>query len=120
MNAECGIRNAELKPVRCGCGGDAKVVLNNKFNYCYVYCEKCIMCSGHYATETEAIKAWNTAMGAKDTNVPDKEERVSMVWKPAKGRPVYEKGVCSCGYVLSVLQRDFVYCPSCGARLELE
>lgn len=47
-------------------------------------------------------------------------ERVSMVWKPADGRPAYEKGVCSCGYVLSVLQRDFVYCPLCGCRLEWE
>ena len=45
-------------------------------------------------------------------------ERTAMVWKPAKGRPAYEKGICSCGYVLSVLQRDFVYCPNCGARLE--
>lgn len=52
-----------------------------------------------------------------ERKVGDKE-RVSMVWKPAKGRPVYEKGVCSCGYVLSVLQRDYVYCPMCGSRLE--
>ena len=45
-------------------------------------------------------------------------ERKSMVWKPAKGRPAYEKGICNCGYVLSVLQRDFVYCPKCGAKLD--
>lgn len=52
-------------------------------------------------------------------SVPSAEpERVSMVWKPAKGRPAYEKGICNCGYVLSVLQRDFVYCPKCGAKLD--
>lgn len=52
-------------------------------------------------------------------DVPSAEpERKSMVWKPAKGRPAYEKGICNCGYVLSVLQRDFVYCPNCGARIE--
>lgn len=52
-------------------------------------------------------------------NIPSAEpERISMVWKPAKGRPAYEKGICNCGYVLSVLQRDFVYCPMCGAKLE--
>lgn len=28
-------------------------------------------------------------------------ERISMVWKPSKGRPAYEKGICNCGYVLS-------------------
>lgn len=65
--------------------------------------------------------------GAKDIDVPDKSatdicvgdnERRTMVWKTAEGRPAYEKGVCSCGYVLSVLQRDFVYCPMCGAKLE--
>lgn len=50
--------------------------------------------------------------------IPSAEpERISMVWKPAKGRPAYEKGICNCGYVLSVLQRDFVYCPNCGAKL---
>ncbi len=47
-------------------------------------------------------------------------ERKSMVWNTAKHRPAYEIGICSCGYVLSVLQRDFVYCPMCGAKLEWE
>lgn len=52
-------------------------------------------------------------------NIPSAEpERKSMVWKPEKGRPAYEKGICNCGYVLSVLQRDFVYCPNCGAKLD--
>ena len=71
------------------------------------------------------LPTWNEVYNAikevpsaePERKVGDKE-RVSMVWKPAKGRPVYEKGVCSCGYVLSVLQRDYAYCPMCGSRLE--
>ena len=73
------------------------------------------------------LRAANKIRVTKDIDVPDKsatdicvgdKERTTMVWKPAKGRPAYEKGICSCGYVLSVLQRDFVYCPMCGCRLE--
>ncbi len=66
---------------------------------------------------------WEGLIIAQDIvkNIQSAEpERVSMVWKPADGRPAYEKGICSCGYVLSVLQRDFVYCPMCGCRLEWE
>ena len=51
----------ELQPVRCGCGGEAetKQAFNNGW---YVYCPECIMCSGFYSTESEAITAWNRAM----------------------------------------------------------
>ena len=107
------MKTDELKPVPCGCGGEAKVGHIKKTSYLlkdrwYIGCPKCDICTGIYDTEAEAIEAWNRAMG----------ERTAMVWKPAEGRPAYEKGICSCGYVLSVLQRDFVYCPMCGARLE--
>ena len=64
---------------------------------------------------------WEGLIIARDIveKIPSAEpERMAMVWKPAKGRPAYEKGICSCGYVLSVLQRDFVYCPMCGAKLD--
>ena len=102
-----------MKPVRCGCGGEAVVKMWAEPDTPFlVMCEKCKASSGDYSSEAEAIEAWNRAMGAK--------EQVSMVWKPAKHRPAYEKGICSCGYVLSVLQRDFIYCPMCGARLEWE
>lgn len=108
----------ELAPVRCGCGGEA-VVGYTESCLCYVECQKCETETRFFRTEAEAITAWNRAMSGnvqiKGANVP---ERTAMVWKPAKDRPAYEKGVCSCGFVLSVLQRDFVYCPQCGARLE--
>ena len=101
------------KPVRCGCGGEAILKhycysYGDDDQYYFVWCERCDIQTKTYPTEAEAIEAWNRAMS----------ERTTMVWKPAEGRPAYEKGICSCGYVLSVLQRDFVYCPGCGAKLE--
>lgn len=64
----------ELKPVRCGCGGEAKIissVVADRKSY-MVYCEKCrILTNGHYS-EAEAITAWNRAMGAdKRIFIPD-------------------------------------------------
>ena len=54
----------ELKPVRCGCGGEAVVKLWAEPETPYlVMCEKCKTSSGDYATESEAVYAWNRAMG---------------------------------------------------------
>ena len=61
---------------------------------------------------------WNDAVSLVGSMPSAESERTTMVWKPAKGRPVYESGICSCGYVLTVLQKDFIYCPHCGLKLE--
>jgi hypothetical protein len=94
----------ELKPVRCGCGGEAIIGLkeweDRKGNYhenSFVYCNDCSISTGGYLTEAEAIEAWNTAMGtntrkllevlvhdATDTNVGDKFDKDIDV--PAKER----------------------------------
>ena len=60
----------ELKPVRCGCGGEAIANdyidrLENKTEY-FVHCVKCGICSADYDTESEAITAWNRAMGTEN------------------------------------------------------
>jgi hypothetical protein len=71
----------ELKPVRCGCGGEAKVskidksFLGGEFVYGY-RCEKCGIATLWYASETEAIKAWNRAMG-----VDKVDELMEHVWR---------------------------------------
>ena len=52
----------ELKPVRCGCGGEAIVDQTDGYDEYQVYCPKCFMSSGTFNTEAEAITAWNTAM----------------------------------------------------------
>jgi hypothetical protein len=68
----------ELKPVRCGCGGEGK------FNECdqydtfsmlyWVSCEKCGITTETYDTEAEAITAWNKAIGERTAKV----EKVDM------------------------------------------
>ena len=68
----------ELKPVRCGCGGEAKVEWANgydpfaekrKSNLWYgVICKKCKIQTKAYYTEAEAITAWNRAMGVVAKN----------------------------------------------------
>jgi len=83
----------ELKPVRCGCGGEVVVGHIEKTSYLpkdrwYIGCPKCDICTGLYDTEAEAIEAWNTAMGtntrrllevlvhdATDTNVGRKFDK---------------------------------------------
>jgi hypothetical protein len=63
----------ELKPVRCGCGGEAEVHKPTMHMFS-VHCISCGVGTGRiYPTEAEAIEAWNRAMSAKDINVPNKE-----------------------------------------------
>ena len=69
----------ELKPVRCGCGGEPIVGHIEKTNYLpkdrwYIGCPKCEICTKIYNTESEAIQAWNKAMGVTDTNVGGQKE----------------------------------------------
>ena len=56
----------ELKPIRCGCGGEADVHIMGhemtKAQY-YINCERCDTRTWFYDTEAEAISAWNQAMG---------------------------------------------------------
>ena len=56
----------ELKPVNCGCGGEAKVISYLSREYCkmayYVRCEECGTETDDLHSESEAITAWNKAM----------------------------------------------------------
>ena len=56
----------ELKPVKCGCGGEAKVCKSPlEDGYCYfVKCERCETATNIFVKVEEAIMAWNKAMGA--------------------------------------------------------
>ena len=57
----------ELKPVRCGCGGEAIILKADEYHQFpdtyYVSCTKCTAGVGPYDTEAEAVTAWNRAMG---------------------------------------------------------
>lgn len=61
----------ELKPVPCGCGGEAEVLKFNNETW-LVMCNKCRTSSENYTSKDKAITAWNRAMGAKDINIPNK------------------------------------------------
>lgn len=96
----------ELEPVRCGCGGEAKI--DHYIETYFVYCKKCQIITLMYDSKAEAIEAWNKAMGAKDINVPDKERTAKVI---------DEVGL-SCGNCDQWLKLGWSWCPKCGAKLE--
>ena len=104
-----------LKPVRCGCGGEAVLCESDKydsFDFTYmIYCKECGISSDVYDTEAEAIEAWNRAMSAKDINVHDKN---TVIVEPFT-TDMNHVGYCKCGYLVNA---EWKYCPHCGARLE--
>ena len=55
----------ELKPVRCGCGGEARIVYidGEDSEDTFVECTRCRISIPVCPTEAEAIEAWNRAMG---------------------------------------------------------
>ena len=99
-----------LEPVRCGCGGEAKV--DTKLVSCApverkrIYCSKCYISTEWMKSEAEAVTAWNKAMG---------ERTVKAIRKP---EAFFYR--CECGYGLCCEKNDINYCPQCGARLEWE
>lgn len=97
----------ELKPVNCGCGGEAIIYINGACQ-AKIYCKKCGIESNVFATKYGAITAWNRAMG----------ERTAKVVNIAHVRGYPPEGECgNCGY--DVID-DGEYCPGCGCRLEWE
>lgn len=116
-----------LTPVRCGCGGEAKVISYLSREYCkmayYVRCENCGTETDDLHSEAEAITAWNRAMGATDTNVGDKFAKDINVprkgkWQRRKGSDCWE---CSeCHAVLEsddIVRHNYYYCYHCGADM---
>lgn len=120
----------ELKPVRCGCGGEAKTVekfYSGATNYIsQEYCIECVNCgcrSAYKYTEAKAVQAWNRAMGATDTNVGDKERKKgTWLHKPNEyDDDTYECSQCGEPWTLiegTPEENNMKFCPNCGARLE--
>ena len=108
----------ELKPVNCGCGGEAKIDKHTYYRALPTYGVRCHRCGQEtrqfYMTEAEAITAWNTAMGAKDINVPTKS--VENIYSVGDHDKIYVYGFCpECG---SAVIKPDKYCSECGCRLE--
>ena len=107
--------NEELKPVRCGCGGEPVVGHIKKTSYLpkdrwYIGCPKCDICTGLYDTEAEVITAWNKAMG-------ERTAKVVTAGKPIEGTDKVI-AVTSCENCKNTVSLFDNYCCGCGARLE--
>ena len=55
----------ELKPVNCGCGGEAFVSINGFIEY-HVVCASCGLRTDWFRSKDKAITAWNKAMGTEN------------------------------------------------------
>lgn len=122
----------EMKPVRCGCGGEAKVECANGYdpfaekikpNLWYgVICKKCKIQTKAYYTEAEAVTAWNRSMGNRmELQTVERTAKVVNQRKLSGEITIIigdtDVGECgNCGKpVLKSMDR---YCHECGARLE--
>lgn len=104
-----------IKPVKCGCGGEAIIYINGA-RQAKIYCEKCGIESNVFATKYEAITAWNRAMGNRmELQTVERTAKV----RDKKEDPMVDEwhhGRCmNCGK--QVRRRDN-YCSRCGSRLE--
>ena len=123
-----------LKPVNCGCGGEAKVeplpfetwndIWDASVSQYLVRCDRCGMTTRLHDTETEAITAWNRAMSGSA------EEKLKAFWdgmsaemkeEQKKGKWIdtdnyYQRWKCSeCGCHTRDAEPN--YCPNCGADM---
>ena len=111
----------ELTPVRCGCGGEAHIYKAWGVRLFYVACKHCQVRTTDYESATEAIEAWNKAMGAKDINVPNKERTAKVIEHDGvvtmDGRK-YHHMEYLCGHCKKKVLGGDSYCSHCGAKLD--
>ena len=97
---------SESKPVRCGCGGEGVVRKGQTTECWWVECSKCeisTMWKLRYS-ESEAIEAWNTAMGERTAKVVCHGTTMGLSFCCGNcGKPVHSEGK---------------YCHHCGAKLD--
>ena len=103
------------KPVKCGCGGEAKVILDMQVlskPAVEVKCEKCgIMIIRQTNKPSEAISAWNRAMGERTAKVVGVEKPII---GDEEGKTIRVTSCSACENVVSIFDN---FCPSCGAKL---
>ena len=122
----------ELTPVHCGCGGEAKVVKHEYYMCSPTYGVTCYKCgtatNQGFATEAEAVQAWNRAMSGADhfREVTKMVERKKGEWEvqPSTGedRPSIWWKCSECGHVIfSETEHDrkefHAFCSRCGADM---
>ena len=107
----------ELKPVKCGCGGEAKVDKHTYYRALPTYGVRCHRCGQEtrqfYMNEAGAIQAWNKAMGERTAKVIEHDASITDTDGYKYLRTEYICGACK----KKVIGGD-EYCSHCGARLE--
>lgn len=97
----------ELKPVPCGCGGEAKLEMSHDINGTEIYQVRCPDCGiriGYRYTEGKAVEAWNRAMGERTAKVTYLSTKMGLSFCCGNcGKPVHSEGK---------------YCHHCGCRLD--
>ena len=112
----------EMKPVRCGCGGEAELCRGTTNPpYYWVQCSVCGTGTiGNMKLDPdESVAIWNRAMGERTV----KAEHVRLEEDVTFGNLTFRKGTgvlhkcTACGYWVKPGDK---YCVNCGARLEWE
>ena len=107
----------DLKPVRCGCGG-RPIIEYGEDGICRVRCSFCLTGTVYHRNKSEAITAWNTAMGNRmELQTVERTAKVKKHFMLATGGMGDTLPLCECGFIVS---DKWTFCPSCGARLEWE
>jgi predicted nucleic acid-binding Zn ribbon protein len=105
------------KPVKCGCGGEAKVISYLSREYCkmayYVRCENCGTETDDLHSEAEAIEAWNRAMGERTAKVVEDEWTEHKMLSRDYGK-IYYQHDCSC----NLYESPYPFCPNCGMKMK--
>ena len=111
----------ELKPVHCGCGGEAQV-MHPSYTHCIVImCGKCGLKTPYMNTEAEAITTWNRAMGT--TEKSSTVERTAKVIEHDASITdtdgyIYHRTEYLCGACKKKVLGGDEYCSHCGAKLD--
>lgn len=118
----------DLKPVRCGCGGEAVVVKHTFHGASPSYGVECMNCHVEtwqfYNEEAEAITAWNRAMR---TSAEPERKKGEWIERKVYSMTImdYQHAKCSvCGKYLTTPYQYFFdnypFCPNCGAEMRGE
>ena len=96
----------ELNPVKCGCGGEPSYYDDRWHGCCGIQCIKCGIDMSNCESREEAIRKWNTAMGA------GRNKTTKGVWMVS-----YDGFHCSaCNYKCETTALPNV-CPRCGINM---
>lgn len=110
----------ELKPVNCGCGGEA--VLGYQSQMYGVRCSECFITIGGYDTEAEAITVWNRAMSGSTEKSSTVERTAKVIEHDASVTDTdgykYHRSEYLCGACKKRVIGGDEYCSHCGCRLD--